>query len=426
MSIKIANIEVIDNSRNLLNVASFTATGISSITANSSLPALKIQQRGSGNSLLIKDNSGNNSKVFVIDSTGRLGLGTASIPTTTKVIVDKPVPTIALRTKGVSYNSVFGWTLEENSGNLNINRQTNFGFTSPNTVLTMTNSNRVGINFSQPTRTLDIKGSFAVQSTQNVGVSYLPETLPSGGDNNVIAARNTITNFNQPLFINANVIKIRTGANTGSTASDALTITPNSVGLTDVVFSNNVIAENFAGFELGWCLLSSVSPSGSSVDIQLSDELNSFNSYAIIFDNVRPSTTSAALSIDLRDAANSLIGGGTYRYSIWRIPSVGDVTAIPVIGDNVNVWQITGFPLTPGSEAGTASGELVFYNLKSSASRKQVTGTAISYYTDGTVQEVYSFLGGDMSSSTNVSFVRIFLSSGNFQSGTFKLYGIRT
>jgi hypothetical protein len=78
MAIKISNTTVIDDSRNLTNIENVGVSGVSTISVNSSSDALRITQLGSGNALVVEDETNPDSTPFVVNASGSVGVGTTA------------------------------------------------------------------------------------------------------------------------------------------------------------------------------------------------------------------------------------------------------------------------------------------------------------------------------------------------------------
>ena len=78
MAIKISNTTVIDDSRNLTNIANVGVSGVSTISVNSSSDALRITQLGTGNALVVEDETNPDSTPFVVNASGAVGVGTTA------------------------------------------------------------------------------------------------------------------------------------------------------------------------------------------------------------------------------------------------------------------------------------------------------------------------------------------------------------
>jgi hypothetical protein len=416
MAIKVQNTTVIDDSRNLTNIVAATVSGPSTISVNNATsPPLLVKQTGSGLSLLVKDTSGTDSTPFVVDTNGRVGIGTDAPPAATKLMINQTEPMIGLRTQGTSYNNVFGWTLREQNGNLLIDRRTSSAFGNFNAVLIMTSLNTVGINVV-PDRPLDVSTTMAVQNSGNEGIAFLPQIAPTGGNNNVIWSRNSGNNNNRGLALIGERIRVLTGASTGSGVNLRMTVASNG----DVTFESTLTANQFVGPGLDWYFLGSTAASGSSVDISIS---SAYKHYAILFHNIR-SSSDAVLRAELRDS-NGIIGSGTYKFN--AIGARTNSTSFSIANSQAaSFWQITALNITNNNVEGSASGELVFYNTNTSSRWKRITGSTSQYHTDGVVQEVYTALGGSLDSTTQATIIRLSPSAGNFSAGTFRIYGLRT
>ena len=78
MAIKISNTTVIDDSRNLTNIGNVGVSGVTTISVNSSSDALRITQLGSGNALVVEDETTPDASPFVVTGIGSVGIGTTN------------------------------------------------------------------------------------------------------------------------------------------------------------------------------------------------------------------------------------------------------------------------------------------------------------------------------------------------------------
>lgn len=421
MAINVGNITVISDSRTL-NINSADISGPAAIVANSSNPALALQNTSdsestTGLSLLVKGDTVTNLKPFSVDSDGRVSIGTEVPLESMKLALATENPILGFRQQGTANNGVYGWTFRETNGALLIDRRTSADFENFNSVIQLRSINTVGIN---PTGTtiypFEVRTSAVVQNSNNLGLAFVPEI--QGTSTNIIWARDSSVLTNRGLQVIAEQIRVFTGTNDQTTGNLRLTI--NSSG--NSIFSGTVTANQFNGPGTDWYYLGSVDASGTSVDINFG---TTYKHYAILFNNIR-GTAEFSLNMELRDSGGSLIGPGTYKYS--GVGSRTDQTTLNILVNNgSNFWTLNGLPITPNNVDGSISGEIALQNISTTSAWKSFQAISSQYYFNGSAAtESLSQIGGFVNSTTAATTIRFTASTGNFSGGSFRLYGIRT
>lgn len=193
-----------------LGFASDTQTGLVSITgqtfagsktfqdpaiisvSNDSLSALRITQSGTGNALLIEDSSSPDSTPFVIDNSGKVGVGTAS-PSSKLEIIGESTSVLTSLTQQIDSGSLFFnttnanavhhsglfwrtadtakpkvgiWMYTENDAGswLHLGTSNSYATGITNTALSINPSGNVGIGTTSPGARLDVNGTAIISA----------------------------------------------------------------------------------------------------------------------------------------------------------------------------------------------------------------------------------------------------------------------
>jgi len=159
------------------------------IEVNSASDALRITQTGSGNALVVEDNTNPDSSPFVVDSSGNVGIGTSSpVVKLNVVVLDSVVSALfSGETKGVRfYSNSFGGIVEgvDNTGVLSYQPLTLGGSlvtftTSASERMRVDSSGNLLVGTTTPVSKVtvdgDVSGTFFINPT-TVSVNY---TIPS-------------------------------------------------------------------------------------------------------------------------------------------------------------------------------------------------------------------------------------------------------
>ena len=195
---------------------------------------------------------------------------------------------------------------------------------------------------------------------------------------------------------------------------------PSQSGNTGKFLTTNGSAASWGTVTAGMTLLSTVTASNSStVDIETTFD-STYDSYVIIATNVTPTADGAQFYLRMK------IGGSyvttAYNYHITRSQSSSSSYAG---SSNDNHEYI---PLADGT--GSASSRSAGFNISisnptSTTFHKSVHWQGYSVVANGAESIAYaSGVGHNTSSTAALTGIRIYLNTGNVNSGTFRLYGI--
>lgn len=170
-------------------------------------------------------------------------------------------------------------------------------------------------------------------------------------------------------------------------------------------------------------VLISSSTASSSSEITFTGLSSTYNTYMISMQGVVPGTDNVALYFQTSTDNGSTYDSGAsdyqWNYNVWS-SGVGDNE-----GDTSDS-KIAIAGQSSGEELGTAAGETlsgtIFIFNPSATTYTKFISTG-NYHDDTTSISGYTG-GGFRESAADVDAVRLYMSSGNIASGTFKLYGM--
>ena len=149
--------------------------------------------------------------------------------------------------------------------------------------------------------------------------------------------------------------------------------------------------------------------------------------YKIEFINIHPDTHDVLFQFNLSadSGSNYNVTKTTTLYYAQHSEDGG--TADLTYYANKDVAQSTGvatFSLHPGAENDeSCSGEFFIFSPSSTTFVKHFMSTMNTYYHND--RSIQTFMGGYANTTSAVNGIRFLMESGNIQSGTFKLYGIK-
>lgn len=309
---------------------------------------------------------------------------------------------------GVEVNGTWGYAIRKNSLNtLFIDRYTASNFS--------TRANAIQIT---STGAINMQTSASVTDATARGIRLAPNAVSDGFH---LVSSQQLTGDPQPfqgLGLAGTNIRLYTSAD-AVVANSRMLI--DNTGATS--FSGTVSAAQFSGPGCDWYLLSTASPASvAAVDFSLDEN---FDHYALVFTDVKFAVDNTVLVGQLLDETSALLGNITYYSSVLGHRSAS--TGLNLLNQtNTNLWYFVPYNITENGVSGSASGTLMFYNLRGSERWKKFSSSVTQYFFDGTIlNAAHSTGGGIMDTTLNASILRIIAGSSNYATGTFKLYGIR-
>ena len=157
---------------------------------------------------------------------------------------------------------------------------------------------------------------------------------------------------------------------------------------------------------------------------------STYDTYLFKYINIHPGTDNADFTFNM-----SADGGSNYnvtKTTIWYGPyhnEAGNTAALSYEASN-DLAQNTGYQILAkdpeaSSADGSINGELFLFNPSSTTFVKHYMTIANSFDTSSPPYTQNQFSGGYCNTTSAVNAVRFKFSSGNTDSGTIKLYGIR-
>jgi hypothetical protein len=197
-----------------------------------------------------------------------------------------------------------------------------------------------------------------------------------------------------------------------------------------VKHNNNSISDITSAGQLAqgkMTLISSQTASGSA-SIEFTSGIDStYPIYRFEFINIHPANDSSSLQFNL-----STDGGSNYNVTkttthFYSYHTENDGTATLTYDGGSDLAQSTGnSPITNGIGNGndeSASGEMYLFNPSSTTFVKHFISRSNCYYSgDGSIDTYNAGYGNTSSAINSIKFV---VASGNIDSGTIKLYGIK-
>ena len=154
---------------------------------------------------------------------------------------------------------------------------------------------------------------------------------------------------------------------------------------------------------------------------------NTYPIYKIEFINIHPDTHDVLFQFNLSSDSGSNYNVTKTTTLYYAQHSEDGGTADLTYYANKDVAQSTGvatFSLHPGAENDeSCSGEFFIFAPSSTTFVKHFMSTMNTYYHND--RSIQTFMGGYANTTSAVNGIRFLMESGNIQSGTFKLYGIK-
>lgn len=224
----------------------------------------------------------------------------------------------------------------------------------------------------------------------------------------------TLNATNTPqLTTNGQLIIGKTGANPVAstlTAGTNVTITNGSGSIT--------IAQAAGGS--GALTLIATSTASNSASINFDNQLSAtYDNYMVVVENLVGATSAAYLEAQIGTTATPTYQATNYLGTDFDFTSSGGAGR----GTVTTAHQLQSSSNTPSSSANNA-GSVVFYLFGVNSSLNKSAQGFATYVYSGSNIAVAQYYGGQWQTTTVLTSVKFFMSSGNISTGTFKLYGI--
>jgi hypothetical protein len=228
---------------------------------------------------------------------------------------------------------------------------------------------------------------------------------------------------------------------TGATGATGTTV-PNSIsfsyGITGATSYNGSSAQtikadtSISGINLAtqgyadrgdvWVLLATVTASNSAT-VDFTGLSSTYTNYMVIFSNVYSQTNNVISQIRIGTGATPTYQSGASDYAWIRYfaSPPNTVAATGSAGDSKILWGSNGG--TSNSSTKTNNGTCLIINPSQSADYHQIIVDEL--FIDSAPGVFQQHMSGWYNSTTPITAIRFFMSSGNITSGTFKLYGIK-
>lgn len=423
MAIKVSNTTVINDSRNLFNIQGASIDGSSSLTANSTSPALAITQSGNGPCLLVEDQPSVDISPIVITANKQVAVGFASAPQSTQFLVrdgNNLNVSIGLRNSAGPTNLVYGHTIGTEITTLRVRARTDAGFTQTKDstpIVSVSTDGKVAVLRNSPQYPLDVNGSVLVRGQSETNALII-EPNKNQIDNHVISSVNTNSNNLRDLTITSSGVLMR--SNIGNVLKGEALFDSNG----NAEFSNcKLTAPAFIGNGFDWVKLSEISFSNTTNTVDINFD-NSFTHYCLMLNNVT-FNQSSALILSLYDSSQNSIGGSTYRTTGITYNSQ---RGFNIIRESATVWLPTNEFSERGSNNGGYSGKFLFFSPKATTRWKRfIFQSTQNLVIDNPLLLILQGGGScQVSSEVPAAGVRFAtFNNQNFFSGKIVLYGVR-
>lgn len=267
------------------------------ITENSSYPAVRITQAGTGLCLLVEDAASPDSSPFAIDADGRVGIGTNAPISRLSVLDDSTDPALFINQLGAG-----AALLVEDSTN------------PDNTPFIIDNNGNVGIGTLTPTRKLDVIGSIQASQEVQAGTGVRTSSV-----------------FNTNSFLNARLLLENTGATIQRDVADAnpaLIVRHANAGSTgDILRLGNSASTVFTVRNSGNVGINSTSPTSA---LHLGQVASSAEAATCLLDekDTTPASPTSGTQVKMYMKADKIIfqynDGGTVRYKYLDLTGTTD------------------------------------------------------------------------------------------------------
>lgn len=203
------------------------------------------------------------------------------------------------------------------------------------------------------------------------------------------------------------------------------TLNVSGINATGTPSSTTVLAGNGSWITPGggaWTYLSTVTASNSAtVDIETTFD-STYQNYAIVASSVRPVTNAVSLLARQKQSGSYVEDNYQYHLSICNATSSSYAGAAN--GNTTSHLVANSLRDASGDTQGGASFVMYIPNPSNTTLQKTVFATGVANTASiGSAQ--MTLVGSNFGSTAAITGIRFLMSSGNINSGTFRLYGIK-
>jgi len=175
-----------------------------------------------------------------------------------------------------------------------------------------------------------------------------------------------------------------------------------------------------------WVLLSTQTASNSSMIDFTSDIDSTYRRYAIFIDDLTPATDAVDLYMRISTDGGSTwkSGASDYDYTTRAISPTGWVDSVSG-GGAAQMLMTGGSGTLRHGNGAVENGHAEIYINNPAGASKYTTFNAEAHYINENGRAVISMSTSFYKATTAVDGIRLYFSSGNISSGTFKLYGLK-
>jgi hypothetical protein len=219
-------------------------------------------------------------------------------------------------------------------------------------------------------------------------------------------------------FTHGSGITIPGSASITTAANDWALIHADTVSAFSVVAYTKADGTGIVSAGGGWVELQSVAASGSSVDLE-TDIGSTYTEYMVKWSNVYPSTDDGTMNATLKVGGSYVTDAAYRRHAMIPNSSIGTYA-----GNNSAADTKIQVAFTFGNASGEGSdGTLYFGSPTGTDNFKRIYFTAMIENSAGTSRILYG-IGSYTGAVTAMTGIRLAMSTGNFSSGQFTLYGL--
>lgn len=252
----------------------------------------------------------------------------------------------------------------------------------------------------------------------NAATGSGPSIAPAGSDTNVDLTIDTKGTGTLALGSADSVLTLDGTSISGTLIKDEDDLTSDSA--THLATQQSIKAYVDAQSSGGLVLVGSATASNDAT-IDFTGLSSTYQAYLLVASNVVPATDSVNTYIRLGTGAGPTYLTGASSYS-WAYGYAGHDSTDGGVGDNTS--DIIRLSATAGNATGEAfSFSLWLYDPSDTSTYKGVSGTSVRL--NQNAQLYTTHFGGVARTTSAVTAIRFFFSSGNVSTGEFRLYGVK-